>query len=519
VPPLRLSRAPRTDDELHLLIKAMFGISLPRRGICEGHTSPFAAVAHAYFSREPNFAVWYASRGSGKSLALAVLGLVKAFVADVDVTILGGSSWQSANVRAHMSKMLKHPNAPTYAVSRDIATVIETTTGKQIQPLPASQTSVRGPHPPLQLLDEIDEMEYAIYEAALGQAMEQLNTRGEIIGEYIVASSTWQNPIGTMTTVIEDARDKGLPVFTWCWRELLAENGGWMSQRFIDAKKRTVSASMWKTEYELNEPVSSSRAFDLDKIDQYFIEYPEPVRERHELNDDTWVWEKPDPLGVYAAGADWAKEIDKTVLVVLRVDCHPRRVVALRRMNRTSYEIMTSAFTKMVREYNNAESLHDKTGVGNGLNDFLGEDARAGYVLVGRKRSQIFSNYIADFEHGGYLLPKKISEKDPFHRAHRGATVADVFAPAQWNEHTPDDVVAMALAHHAGGRSPIPGDLPEMPKDPTPRDVDKQFHVQPTMDRTEGLVSVVDESWGDDMMDAMSVGMRYDNGDVGGWLS
>lgn len=37
-------------------------------------------------------------------------------------------------------------------------------------------------------------MDYEIYEAAMGQAMEQVNSRGETIGEYIVASSTWPGP-------------------------------------------------------------------------------------------------------------------------------------------------------------------------------------------------------------------------------------------------------------------------------------------------------------------------------------
>ena len=66
------------------MIKAMFGVELPRVAVCAEHVSPFQAVAHAYFGREPNFAVWYASRGSGKSLALATLGLTKAFVRDID---------------------------------------------------------------------------------------------------------------------------------------------------------------------------------------------------------------------------------------------------------------------------------------------------------------------------------------------------------------------------------------------------------------------------------------------------
>jgi hypothetical protein len=490
--PVYLKRPPQTDDELDMVIQALWGVKLPRQKVCPEHCAPFDAVAHAYFARNPGFAVWYASRGSGKSLALAVLGLTKTFVADADVTILGGSSWQSQNVREHMSKMLAHPNAPTYAVAKDIQSVIETTTKRKITPLPASQTSVRGPHPPLQLLDEVDEMEEKIYHASLGQAMEQLNSRGEVVGEYIVASSTWQNPIGTFTNVIDDARRKGHPVFTWCWRELL-QPYGWMSQQFIDRKRGQVSEEMWRTEYELNEPSGASRAFDLDAVERYFQIYPEPIHQEHARgdSDDYWIWEDPDPSGLYAAGADWAKEVDKTVLAVIRYDTNPRRLVALRRMNRTRYPVMTAAFEDLVHRYN-AVAQHDKTGVGNAINDFLSDESAQGFVMVGRERAQMFTNYIADFEHGGYRLPKNV---EPYYKAHRGTTTADVFAPHKWDGHTPDDVVAMALAHRAAGRIPEPVPITEIKKSPEPRAVDKPWHATPDITRTEGLVSIVDERW------------------------
>jgi hypothetical protein len=520
---IRLSRPPKTDDELWLVIVAFWGVRLPRVQVCKDHVAPFTAVAHAYFSREPNFAVWYASRGSGKSLALAVLGLTKTFIAGADCTILGGSIWQSQNVRDHMRKMLQFKNAPVYAVKRDITTMIETNTGNVIKPLPASQTSVRGPHPPLQLLDEIDEMDYELYQAALGQAMEQINARGEVVGEYIVASSTWQNPIGTMTTVIEDARKKGLPVFTWCWRELIKNDKnpyGWMSQRFIDNKRRHVSEVMWNTEYELNEPSSSSRAIDLEAVERFFVEYPKPIREEHAAggDDDIWVWEDPVSTGSYAAGADWAKEQDKTVIAVIRIDVLPRRLVALRRMNRKKYPVMTRAFVNWVEKYHcHGASQHDKTGVGNALNDFLPDEIAKGFVMVGRPRSQMFSNYIADFEHGGYELPRLAHD---FYKSHRGATVADVFAPHAWDEHTPDDLVAMGMAHRAAGRTPPPAEMVDLKRDETPRSVDKPFHQMPDTPRVEGIVTVVEERYdlppsvlGDDLASLMSVG----TGPGGGW--
>jgi hypothetical protein len=122
-----------------------------------------------------------------------VLGLVKAFVMDVDVTILGGSMTQSKNVAEHMAKLMSYKNAPTFAMEKRTATELRLLTQRTIRPLPASQTTVRGPHPPLQLLDEVDEMELSIYDASMGQAMEQDNHWGQTVPEYIVASSTWQN--------------------------------------------------------------------------------------------------------------------------------------------------------------------------------------------------------------------------------------------------------------------------------------------------------------------------------------
>lgn len=497
----QLPRGPQTDDELHLLIRFLWGVNLPRISVCPNHVSPFEAVAHAYFGKSPGYAVWYASRGSGKSLALAVLGLTKAFVRDIDVTILGGSMTQSKNVAEHMAKLLAWRTAPRYAVEKHIASEIRLLTQKTIRPLPASQTTVRGPHPPLQLLDEVDEMDAEIYNASLGQAMEQLNHFGEVVDEYIVASSTWQNPIGTFTDVIDNARKKGLPVFTWCWRELIkteSNPSGWMSQRFIDQKRLAVSAEMWRTEYELNEPAGTSRAFDLEAIERYFIDYPTPIREEHasDESDDSWVWEDYVPAGEYYVGADWAKEKDKTVIVVIRTDLPKRRLVSLRRMNRRPYPVMMKAFDRSRKAYGDARGRHDGTGLGNVVHDFLDHSAgeAAAEKMVGVTRSQMFSSYITDFENGGYELPRNI---EMFYRSHRGATVADVFAPRKWNEHTPDDLVAMALAHKEAGRSPGavgPGLIDR--QEGWYREVDRQFH--PVMDegnRTDGGVTVVDERY------------------------
>ena len=512
---LFLQRAPQTDDELHLLIRAMFGINLPRVKVCPDHVAPFTAVADAYFARPPGYAVWYASRGSGKSLALAVLGLTKTLVLDVDTTILGGSMTQSQNVATHMNDLLHFKRAPVYALkggSTDkgvTATQITTSTGKRVRPIPASQTTVRGPHPPLSLLDECDEMDLAIFDAAMGQAMEQLNTRGELISEYIVASSTWQNVDGTFAEIMERARRKNHPIHTWCWRELLAPHG-WMSQRFIDQKRNAVSAEMWRTEYELNEPSGASRAFDLDAVERYFVPYQAPTHQRVEDNDCEWTWEEPVSGGLYAVGADWAKEKDKTVVACIRYDVFPRRLVYLRRVNRQSYRAMIAGFDEVVNRYN-AVAKHDKTGLGNVVHDFseaMDDGTSSGFNFAGRaKRSEMLLGYITDFEGGGYRLPKPAvdlsRENDAlreFYKAHRATTTADVYGNHKWDSHLPDDVAAMGLAHMAAGRIPQFMAAQGVDKSEVPREIDKQFTAVPyteDMTRVTGEVTMQEDLFAD----------------------
>lgn len=514
---IKLPRPPQDDDELWWVIKTFFGVELPRVSVCEDHVSPFHAVAHAYFGRAPNYAVWYASRGSGKSLALAVLGLVKSFVMDVDVTILGGSMTQSKNVAEHMAKLMAHENAPAYAMEKRTATELRLQTQKTIRPLPASQTTVRGPHPPLQLLDEVDEMELDIYDASMGQAMEQSNHWGATVNEYIVASSTWQNPEGTFTEIIDRARRNNMPIFTWCWRELL-EPHGWMSKRFIEGKRKTVSAQMWKTEYELNEPSGASRAFDLDRLEKVFVPYPRALEHVDKGDEEQmWVWEKPQATGMYVVGADWAKEQDFTVIPVVRVDVTPHRLAKLTKINRRPYPVMIGMFNRDVQAYHAIGGTHDKTGLGNVVEDYVEfSDTIEGFTMVGRPRTQLLLDYISAVEHGGYALPSEVIEGEfddagapavdeqlaKLKRAHRGTTVADVYAPGKWNGHLPDETSAMALAHRAASRSPMPiTEEAGIKRDDTPRKIDQPFHVTPDFGAREtGGVTIIDEPDGEPVM-------------------
>ena len=634
---------------------------------------------------------------TGKSYMLATLALTKAVILEINVTLLGGSMAQSVNVREHVDSLLRKPNAPRFAVANHISTEILFNNGNWIRPLPASQTTVRGPHPHATMLDEIDEMEKKIYDAAQGQAMALPNHLGIEIPEMTVASSTWQNPAGcldssatittrrgdlpivdvvvgdmvptrmgwrkvvathvmgmqptievkfasgtslrctpwhpfwversgwvradellsgalcaridsltfsapqmpsaalpepvggvatnaelssfavcfadqggapfvlgvrnslevlgvdtqldpaqmvddqtfpdradtklvhpavsevgaftdtsptlvleaipgvvdsqrpddavigvkvdgygfeadevvgvshteivvptydltvdgepeyiangilvhnTFTDVMREARSKGLPIHSWCWREVIRnaqQPHGWMDPGFIERKRASVPAEMFRVEYELGEPSGEARAFDLEAVNHTFTQM-DPQQEFHRGNDDEWVFEAPEPGGVYAAGADWAKERDKTVLVVQRTDVTPWKLVYVRIFNKRPWPYMIGEFNSLVSRYS-AVSAHDATGLGNVVHDMV-DERTIKVVMVGQDRTKLLTEYIAALEQGRYTMARNT----PLYAAHADTTVDDVFGAARWNTHLADEVAACAIAHRAATR-------------------------------------------------------------------
>lgn len=599
---------------------------------------------------------------------------------------------------------MRKPNAPRYSVANHISTEILFNPGNWIRPLPASQTTVRGPHPGATLLDEIDEMDFAIYTAAQGQAMALPNPRGFVIPEMTVASSTWQNPAGcvavgtkvttasgevnieqvtpgdqvltrygyrevlhshdmglqptvevtfasgnrlvctpwhpvwtdsdgwvradslapgalaclvlpvtqpahqllstpfaepdglvasaaeapgltvgpansrstgvvggsghglqmsrvdaslhpaqvvddqtfadgavqllvdptvrqvralgltaavlhpvaavveaarpqhavvgvevegftfvgdevvgvhtgmvrptwdltvagaheyvaagvlthnTFTQVVREARSKGMPVHSWCWREVLRtaeQPHGWMDPDFIERKRLSVPAEMFRVEYELGEPSGEARAFDLERVNETFRDNFDPVAEFHRGNDDEWVFEAPEPGGVYAAGADWAKEKDWTALVVNRLDVTPWKTVYVRRFKKRPWPVMIEAYNEVVKRYA-AVSAHDATGLGNVVHDLV-DERTIKVVMVGQDRTKLLTEYISAVEQGRYTMPRNT----PLYTAHADTTVDDVFGNAKWNSHLADEVAACAIAHRAATRmaGPAAGEI------------------------------------------------------------
>ena len=141
----------------------------------------------------------------------------------------------------------------------------------------------------------------------------------------------------------------------------------------------------------------------------------------------------------YAAGADWGKKRDHTIIWVLRIDCRPRRWVAYANLARRPYPEMFAEFNAFVARFN-AQSAHDATGIGNAAEDFM-ETAMIDLTMVGAARRELFNEYIVAVEDGGIVGPRVKYVYDE----HRYTVQDDLWGRG----HPPDSVVAGAMANHA----------------------------------------------------------------------
>jgi len=429
----RFSLPIKSEEDLREFVWLSWGVRIPDIQVCEGHVSPWRAFSDAYFAIDP-VSVWKASRGfGGKSYLLALLGLTEAVTLKADVNILGGSGLQSERVHSYMQEFWNYDNAPRFLLASDpIKRETRLGWGCNIRALMASMSSVRGPHPQRLRMDEIDEMDLRILEAAQGQTM----GKGDIRSQTVM-SSTHQYAAGTMTEVLKRAKGLGWGVYQWCYRETSADPVGWLDKEEVARKRTEVTKAMWLNEYELQDPSPESRAIDGRAVGKMFRR---GLGEFVGANNEYIEIEEPEEGADYAHGADWARKQDWTVIITFRVDVNPIRLVAFKRMGRMPWDVMVGELDKRVARYGGSGS-HDGTGLGDVVDGYLQSPGIEPVVMVGRRRSDLLSQYIAGIERGEIESPYiEFMENE-----HRLASVDDIYGSG----HLPDSIAAGALAYNS----------------------------------------------------------------------
>jgi hypothetical protein len=189
-------------------------------------------------------------------------------------------------------------------------------------------------------------------------------------------------------------------------------------------------------------------------VERMFSLPVEPLSQKVAKDHEEYVFEKPRMDREYVIGADWAQSQDYTVITVADATVFPVRVVYWVRMRRRPYPVMIGQFNKLMAEYN-AEGIHDATGLGAVVADYLDHRAR-GFLMVGAQRDNMLSEYISSVENDRWQVPRVMS----FYRNHLYASVDAIYARGK-EFHLPDEICSMALVWKAVNKRAIPA-LPIM---------------------------------------------------------
>jgi hypothetical protein len=199
-----------SDDDLLDFIYVTWGLKIPRARVCPEHTPPAQYICDSFFERTKDSICW-ANRGGGKTLNGAlVTWLDEVFKPKCETKILGGSGEQSLRMYNHIDKLVTQP-FERLVDGEVLKTQTKMAHGGSIQILTASTKSVRGPHPQKLKLDEIDEFDDKIYEAAL-----LIPKTAAGIEASVQIYSTMHKAYGLMNRVVSDAAENGYQLYKWC---------------------------------------------------------------------------------------------------------------------------------------------------------------------------------------------------------------------------------------------------------------------------------------------------------------
>lgn len=207
---------------LHNWVRCSTGIHLACNAVCRGHQAPFDAFADQCLLRPP-VTLELGGRGTGKSFKAALrLHYDSRFNCNCHSRILGGSRDQSRQIyeALHEHVMDGRSSAMGGDGPATIKKLLEGRAsyynGSSVQILAASSTSVRGPHVPTLLLDEVDEIEPDLRQSAMG-----MNMAKNGLPASLGMTSTWHRPNGPMKELIDQAKDGKFPLYTYCTFEVL----------------------------------------------------------------------------------------------------------------------------------------------------------------------------------------------------------------------------------------------------------------------------------------------------------
>ena len=189
---------PRDRASLAAWVKHRFGLTVPDRAVCPGHSSPMDYL-EASFLGQQDLLVW-ANRGGGKTYLAAIATVMDALLrGPMKICVLGGSFDQSDRLADYVRDLLA--TCPEEAAAQMTRERVGLSNGSRIEMLAQSQTAVRGQHVQKIRCDEADLFDSEIWRAVQFATRSQSGARGSI--EVL---STLHRSGGLMQELVDQAR-------------------------------------------------------------------------------------------------------------------------------------------------------------------------------------------------------------------------------------------------------------------------------------------------------------------------
>lgn len=206
-----LKRGIKRSDELKIFLGKVVNIRVSDRVICGNpkHTPPFNFLRDVFLLKVFD-ALVLANRSGGKSFLAGLITFLRSLFYNSSTRILGGSFDQSEKSYTAF-KSFWEISGTEMLLRESKKSNTRCKRGAQIEILTASDKSVRGPHQPNLVLDEVEEMEERIMKAALSQP--QSDKWGKASTLFI---STRHKADGLMSRLLKRIDEMGLTFYSWC---------------------------------------------------------------------------------------------------------------------------------------------------------------------------------------------------------------------------------------------------------------------------------------------------------------
>ncbi len=208
-----------SDRALKVFLKKVLMTVIPDRVICNNkyHRSPFSFISDIFLKRVED-ALLHANRSGGKSYGAGLLTWLRGVFDGGSTRLLGGSWDQSEKSYEEFANCWEISGLkPQFVVGEVQKSETRLKNKAKIEILAASMTSVRGPHQPNLILDELEEMKRKVFEAALSQPQTEGKAKASTI--YM---STMHKADGLMAELLDTYKERHLTLYQWCIFEILS---------------------------------------------------------------------------------------------------------------------------------------------------------------------------------------------------------------------------------------------------------------------------------------------------------